>query len=272
LDAKTGAVVWKADFMTDLKAPLPAFGFVCSPLVDESGVYVQAGASFAKLDRATGKILWQTLKDDSGAMGSAFSSPIRVKSAGRDQLIVQTRSKLAGVAADDGSVLWQKEIPSFRGMNILTPQPYGTDELFTSTYGGTSQVIRLGTSGSTISPESKWAVKYEGHMTSPVVVGDTAYLLGKDQRFTAFDLKKGKEAWRSEKRFGQYWSLIARGDKILGLDQTGTLFLLKANPTEFELLSQRKVAEAESWAHLAAADDLLFVRDLNSLTAWRFAK
>jgi len=272
LDAKTGVVDWKADFTADAKSPLPAFGFVCSPLVDESGVYVQAGSSFAKLDRKTGKVLWQTLKDDGGTLGSAFSSPIRVKSAGRDQFIVQTRTKLAGVAADDGSVLWVKEIPSFRGMNILTPQPYGTDELFTSTYGGKSQLIRLGVSGSTIAPESKWAINYEGHMTSPVVVGDVAYLLGKDQKFIAFDLKAGKEAWRSEKRFGIYWSLIACGDKILALDQRGILFLVKADPNEFEIIDEKKIADSESWAHLAVAGKLIVVRDLNSLTAYKFAK
>ena len=272
LDAKSGAILWKTDFVADLKAPLPAFGFVCSPLVDESGVYVQAGASFAKLSRTDGKILWRSLVDDGGTMGSAFSSPIRVRIAGRDQLVVQTRSKLVGVAVEDGAVLWEKEIPSFRGMNILTPQPYGTDELFTSTYGGTSQVIRLGKSGSTLTPESKWAVKYEGHMTSPVVVGDTAYLLGKDQKFIAFDLKKGKEAWRSEKRFGQYWSLIACGDRMLGLDQRGILYLVKADPTDFEVLAEKKLTDSESWAHLAVSGKLLIVRDLNALTAYRFAE
>ena len=34
LDANTGKEHWRIDFMNQFKSPLPAFGFVCSPLVD----------------------------------------------------------------------------------------------------------------------------------------------------------------------------------------------------------------------------------------------
>jgi hypothetical protein len=155
-------------------------------------------------------------------------------------------------------------------MNILTPLPYGESEVLTSTYGGTTQSIQLKPSGSAIEAKSKWAVKYEGYMTSPIVLQDVAYLLGRDQRFCAFDLKTGREAWRSEARFGQYWSLIAQGDRLLALDQRGKLLLLKANPKEFELLDERSVCEQESWAHLAIAGKYLVIRDLGTLQVFEF--
>ena len=49
LDAQTGQERWRFDFVKKLAAPVPDFGFVCSPLVDDEAVYVQAGASFVKL-------------------------------------------------------------------------------------------------------------------------------------------------------------------------------------------------------------------------------
>jgi outer membrane protein assembly factor BamB len=268
LDAATGKEIWRTDFMADYGSPLPQFGFVCSPLVDATGVYVQAGACFAKLDKATGKTLWKSLADAGGMFGSAFSSPVFATLAGTDQVVVQTRTDLAGVDRATGAVLWKRPVPSFRGMNILTPQPVGDAGVFTSTYGGNTQLVGLRSEGGRITPQDGWAFKYEGHMTSPVVAAGHAYLLGKDQRLVCVELATGKEAWRSEKRFGTYCSLVASGDKLLGLDCRGTLYLLRANPKEFDLLAEKKVADSETWAHLAVAGSQLVVRDLTGLTVF----
>jgi len=238
--------------------------------VDETGVYVQAGGCFVKLDKATGKILWSALKDGGGTMGSAFSSPVFAKLAGQEQVVVQTRTKLAGVTRDTGKLIWSKEIPSFRGMNILTPIPLGDSRVFTSTYGGNTRVVAVAKEGDNSTTTDDWSLKYEGNMSTPVVVKGHAYLLGKDRRFLCVDIKTGKEQWRTDQRFGEYWSLVTDGEKILALDNRGILFLLKANSEEFELLDQRKVSDSPTWAHLAVSGSQLFVRDLNGLTAWKF--
>lgn len=107
-------------------------------------------------------------------------------------------------------------------------------------------------------------------MTSPVVVTNHAYVLGKDRRLICVNLESGKEAWRTEERFGDYWSLVANGDKILALDQRGTLYLFRANPKKFELIDKRKVADAETWAHLTVVGNELVIRELNALSLWRW--
>jgi outer membrane protein assembly factor BamB len=271
LDGQTGKELWRFDFVKEFAAPPPEFGFVCSPLVDDTGVYVQAGASFVKLDKKAGKVLWRALKDGGGMMGSAFSSPVFARLAGKDQVVVQTRTKLAGVDRESGKELWAREIPSFRGMNILTPVPHGDDALFTSTYGGNTRLLRLKGEGGKYAAEDAWSLRYEGNMTTPVVVDGHAYVLGKDRRLLCVNLQSGKEAWRTEERFGEYWSLVANNDKVLALDQRGILYLFKANASEYDPLDKRKVADAQTWAHLAVCGDQLFVRDLNGLTAWRWS-
>ena len=270
LDAKTGKEKWKVDFVEKIKSPLPAFGFVCSPLVDDTGVYVQAGAALVKLNKKTGETIWRTLEEKDAMMGSAFASPTFGKLAGKDQLLVQTRTKLAGVDKEKGTLIWEKEIPSFRGMNILTPVQVG-EGVFTSTYGGNTRLLNvLGEAGKAINTSDAWSFKYEGNMTTPVIVDGHAYLLGKDRRFVCVNLKDGKEAWRTEERFGEYWNLVARGDKLLALDNRGKLFLIKANPQKFELLDQREVSKAETWAHLAVVGDEIFIRDLEGITAYQW--
>ncbi len=271
VDGETGKEMWRLDFVKEFDSPPPDFGFVCSPLVDDTGVYVQAGGSLVKADKKTGKVLWRALKDGGGTMGSAFSSPVFARLAGTDQVVVQTRTKLAGVARDTGKELWAKAIPSFRGMNILTPVPVGDDGVFTSTYGGNTRLLRVTSEGGKYDTSDAWTLRYEGNMSTPVVVDGHAYVLGKDRRLLCVNLKTGKEAWGTDERFGDYWSLVANKGKILALDSRGVLYLLNASPKEFDLLGKRKVAESETWAHLAVCGDEIFIRDLTGLTVWRWA-
>ena len=156
-------------------------------------------------------------------------------------------------------------------MNILTPVPHGGG-VFTSTYGGTTQLLKVESTRDGLAAKPGWGVRYEGHMTTPVVVGGHAYLLGKDKRLVCFDLATGKQTWGTDRRFSDYWSLVANGDKLLGLDSRGVLHLVRANPKEYEPLDERKLGAGETWAHLAVCGDELFVRDLAGVTAYRWAK
>lgn len=269
LDVKDGSERWRADLSKAFNAPPPMFGFVCSPIVDETGVYIQGGSSVAKLDKKTGKPVWSALKEADVTFASAFASPAFATLAGKDQLVVQTRSRLAGLDRATGAVLWEKPIPSFRGMNILTPVTIG-DGVFTSTYGGNTRLMAVKKDGEKFATDDAWTFKYEGHMTTPVVVKGHIYLFGKDRRFICLDAKTGNETWRTEQRFGEYWSLVARGDKILALDNVGKLYLIQADPKKFTLLDERQVSKAETWAHLAVVNDTVYVRDLFGLTAYQW--
>lgn len=269
LDAETGDQIWKVDFPEKFGTPLPTFGFVCSPLIDGNDMYVQAGGAFCKLNKLTGKIIWRTLEDGGGMGGSAFSSPTITTVAGKRQAIVQTRLSLCGVDLATGETLWTQTIPTFRGMNIITPIAFG-DDLFTSAYGGTTQVFRVTKTGEKFSVEQKWNLPAQGYMTTPIVIDGHAYTFLRNQRFACFDLAKGVETWRS-KTFGKYVSLTANGDKILALDQTGRLLMIRANPEKFELIGSRKVGD-DSWAHLAISGKQLFIRNLNELVAMEWSE
>ena len=111
LDARDGKELWQKDCVKELGSPPPDFGFVCSPLVEGDSVYVQAGASLLRLNKTNGQLVWRTLKDQGGMWGSVFSSPMFAELAGKRQLIVQTREKLASIrptAKSCGNSAWRR--------------------------------------------------------------------------------------------------------------------------------------------------------------------
>jgi len=264
LDAKTGAIKWKVDFVEQTSSALPSFGCACSPLVDEDAVYLQAGGGFAKVDRADGRILWTALRDGGGMGGSAFSSPVIATLSGYRQVVVQTRSKLAGVDLLAGTELWSINVEAFRGMNILTPTVVD-DRVFTSSYGGGSFLFEVsGDKADGFKVSQVWRNKVQGYMSSPVVVDGHVYLHLRNQRFACIDLSSGKERWITQP-FGKYWSLVVANGRILALDELGELFLIRATPEKFDLIGQHKVSENPTWAHVAVADGQLFIRELESM-------
>jgi outer membrane protein assembly factor BamB len=259
LDCQTGEEKWRVDF-AEKTGKVPDFGMVCSPLIDGEFIYVQAGKGLQKLYKSNGQVVWSALQDSGDIMSSgAFSSPVITTLEGKRQLLVQTRTYMAGVDLESGSKLWSYEVAAFRGMNILTPTVWDNG-IFTSSYGGRSLLLDVKTGSTT----TRWENKLEGYMSSPVVIDHYLYMHLRNKRFACIDLKEGKEAWVT-RPFGEYWSMVTNGQRILALDQTGKLRLIAHNPKEFELLSERKLTDEESWAHLAVAGSSVVVRTQKAL-------
>ena len=268
LNSTDGSERWRLDFVKRFGADLPTFGFVSSPLIDGDSVYVQAGGGVARLRKADGQVVWHGARDGGGMMGSAFGSPVILTLAGKRQLVVQARTRLFGVALEDGAELWSLPVESFRGMNILTPTFAGKDRLFTAAYGGKTLGIDIRSENGGFRAVPAWEFKAQGYMTSPIIHEGHAYLQLRSQRALCIELATGAEKWTTTESFGKYWSMVAQSDRILALDERGELILVKATPEKFDVLSRRKVAESDAWAHLAVDGSELYIRELKALSVW----
>lgn len=270
LDAKTGKENWRVDFPERFQSNRESFGFVCSPLVDEDSVYVQTGAGLVKLDKQTGETRWLSMKDEGGMNGGAFSSPVRATLAGEDHLLVQTRTSLNGVQPASGEVLWTHPVKTFRGMNILTPLPFG-DAVFTSAYGGRGHLYGVAQQDGKLTSERKWTNRVQAYMSTPVVIDDHAYVYLRSKRFCCVHMPSGELKWTSPSIADENWSLVANGNQILALSEDGELYLIAANTKEYDLLDVIEVADSETWAHLAVDGNQVLIRELDGLSAftWR---
>lgn len=270
LDGETGEVRWRVDLPARFGTEKPDFGFATSPLVAGDFLFVQAANSLVKLDKKSGETVWRALAGDGDMMSSgAFSSPMLATLHGRRQLVVQTRTHLHGIDPADGTVLWRHEVPSFRGMNILTPTVFG-DGVFTSTHRNRSYFYRIEARDSGFEAREAWNHKVQAYMSSPVIVGKDVFVHLGNGRLAAIDLETGAERWITTERLGDYWSMVTNGDKILALAEDGTLYLVSVSPERFELLDRRSISEQETWGHVAVAGDEVFVRELEAIAAYRW--
>ncbi len=278
LDAETGEERWRVDFPARFSTKVPDFGFASSPLVDGDALFVQAANSLVKLNKRTGETLWRRLESQGDIMMSgAFSSPVLTDLAGRRQLLVLTRVAMHGLDPETGDELWGQELPSFRGMHILTPAVWG-DSVFTSPSRERSYLLSLaeqpaatqGTHGS-LSAEQTWTHKSTAYMSSPVVIDDHIYMHLGNGRLTCIDLRDGTDKWTTQS-MGKYWSLTWQDDQILGLNEAGELFLVRATPESFQLQDRREVAQASTWGHVAVAGEQVFVRELEAIVAFRWPR
>ncbi|MCH2201485.1 MAG: PQQ-binding-like beta-propeller repeat protein [Fuerstiella sp.] len=273
LDVQTGHENWRVDFVKTFNAALPGFGTVCSPLLDGEHIYLQAAASVVKLNKSDGKVIWRSTPESGGLFGSglgtsAFSSPVIATIGRQRQLVVQSRQSLFGLDLETGDRLWSTDVEAYRGMNILTPTVIG-DSILTSTYGGGTFLFEVMKSSSGLQITERWRTNKQGYMSSPVVIDGRVFLHLRNQRFTCINPVNGETNWTT-RPFGKYWSMVSNGKRLLALDQRGELHLIDASPVEYRELSSRRVSESETWAHLAAADRQLFVRELNAMTAWNW--
>ncbi len=266
LNEATGAERWRADFHTRYGTPLPELGFVSSPLVLDEGVYVQAADSFVKVDKRTGKSLWRCLERADKGQGS-YSSPDFGAVLGRPQLLVANIDAIAGVDPTTGEVLWQRVLDSYDQGCILAPIVY-RDGIFTSTRASQTGFYPLTRQNGRFEISNGWKNKLTVYMSSPVVIGDYAYMHLKNERFACVDLRDGTIRWTSNRPFSRYCSMAWCDDRILALTNDGELLLFKANPDEFVLLDRRTVSSEETWGHLAVAGNHVYIREKNAIAAY----
>ncbi len=274
-DSASGKELWRIDFAKQYETGNPAFGAVCSPLMDKDHLYLQAANSFFKIQKTDGKVIWRTMIEEGGMMsGGSFSSPSFATLGDRYQILVQSRINLAGIDPESGKVLWQTEVPHFRGMNILTPIEF-EDSVFTSSYNNQSYLYEVpsqfGGRRASENVEVAWSNPAKGYMSTPTVIDKHAYLLLQNGRLACLSLVDGERKWTSPKAFGEYASFVTHGDRFLMLSNTGLLRLVKATTEDCEVISELQLPEIEdSWAHIgmgigAAGQIQIYVRSLKGL-------
>jgi outer membrane protein assembly factor BamB len=265
VDAATGKAVWRRHLLKDFGAALPPAGVCQSPLLVGETVVVAPlsdDVGVAALEKATGNVAWK-----SAPVGpQMYASPVAARVDGVDQVVVVSRTAVAGVEVGTGKVLW-----TFDGWRCnhpaTNPTPIGDGRFFwAASYGLGGVMFKVARQGEafTVSP------LFENRRCRPVMHNTLLYgghLYANSNALMCLDLE-GNLKWSSARtaRFEMGGLLIADG-LIFVLDGAGgTLTLVQADPSEYrELASARVLDGPQVWAPMALADGKLLVRDARQM-------
>lgn len=274
VDTETGAFRWGIDMVADFGAEVPLWYTGQCPLIDD-GVAILAPAGKALMigvDCETGKVLWQAPNPKGLKMSHSSIMPMTL--AGKRMYVYCALGGAAGVSAereDRGTLLWST--PEWNN-SVTSPSPIRIDDsrvFLTAGYGGGSMMLEVKSENGAIGAkplfelektvfacEQQTPIFFQGRLFG-IMPKDAAALRG---QFVCLD-PEGKLRWASGKteRFGLGPFLVAH-DKILILNDTGELTLIRASLDGYEQLAREKVLHGrDAWAPMALVDGRLLLRD-----------
>ena len=238
-----------------------------SAAIDGDWIFVPVGstngATLVAFDKKTGKELWRAGNDN-----TAYSSVMVGTLAGTRQAVHFTADALMGVDVKDGTMLWRVPLKTGAKRHACTPVISGDTVTVSSSTIGTLS-FRVVKKGSGYEAEPAWAnTACKANLATPTIVGKALFTLGPTDRadLMALDLANGTPLW-AQKGLSDYASITAVNDRLLVLNSTGELWLVKADPAKYEELGRVQLC-AKTWASPAYTDGKIVVKDEASVTAF----
>jgi outer membrane protein assembly factor BamB len=265
LDLATGKVLWRVPAATTL----PLYGTANSPVVDGDRVIAFMGGhdrgALTAFDAATGAVRWRWTGD-----GPGYSSPVVSELSGTRQVIVQSQSRLIGVGAADGRLLWEVPVRTNFDQNSVTPL-VSDGLVISSGLENPTIAFRVTPGPSGWQAQEAWRNEQVSmYMSSPAATGQAIFGLSHRNRgqFVALDPATGRTLWSTRGREADNASFIRAGEWLLIGTTNSELIIARASAARFEEVTRYTVADSPMWAHPAAAGGTIAVKDVDRLIVW----
>jgi outer membrane protein assembly factor BamB len=240
-----------------------------SPIVERGTVIFHLGGdsngAITAFDLVSGAEKWKWTGD-----GPGYGSPVITEVARTRHLVTITQSKVVGLDAGTGALLWERPFVTSNKVNSGTPVAHGATVILSG--GGLPLVaFAIGRTGTQWSTETLWEnADIRPFFTDQVLAGDV--LVGLSQRnsgqYYGADLASGRVLWTSEGRQAAKAALQRAGHLIFILESDGELVVARESKTAFDVVKRYKVADQETWSQPAISGNRIFVKDVSTLTLW----
>jgi outer membrane protein assembly factor BamB len=270
LDAATGEFKWGIDLVREYGTKVPPWYAGQCPLIEDGRVILApAGESLMiAVDCESGEVLWKTPNPRGWKMTHVSIVPLEF--GGMRQYVYCGHRGIAGIAADDGRLLWETSEWKISIATVATPVPLPDGRLFLSGgYKAGSMMLQLRDDGGQQSAEPIYRLEAEtfgATQQTPIHLDGFIYGVRPNGELVCLD-PDGAVRWTSgsEHRFGLGPFLVADG-KIFVMDDHGELTMAVAAPDEFRALGTAGVLDGhDSWGPMAIAAGRLIARDLTRM-------
>ncbi|MEK6234727.1 MAG: PQQ-like beta-propeller repeat protein, partial [Planctomycetales bacterium] len=255
-----GKKLWSRDL-----GPFPStFGSAASPIILGDMVIQNCDATgksyLIALDKKTGEPVWRVERSDMPKGG--WSTPILIDAGERKELILNGEFGVKGYDPKNGKELWFCK--SFNGRG--TPVPAWAHGLLITVNGkpGDIYAVRPGGKGDVTKTHMAWHSPLGGgrDLSSPIVVGDYAFVVSMPGIATLYEATTGKTVWeeRLDRKYAA--SPLAANGLIYLPSEDGEVVVIKPGK-ELEIVARNKIGAGGSEifrASLAPSDGQIFHR------------
>ena len=256
LDADTGGVFWQKNVAEELGQPVNEWGLAGSPVVEGNLLLLNVGAAGTALDKASGKVIWSSARETAG-----YASVRPLDVGGRRAAAVFAAKFLVLVEAASGRELWRHPWETGWDNNNADPVVQG-NLVFISSYSRGCALLEAGLD----TPRVVYAhTNLHNHMSPGVKIGAHLYGFngregrGRPNDFRCLEFLTGRVLWR-QPGMG-VGSLMAAGDRLVILSETGELVIARANPGRFQALARSQVLGGRCWTPPVLANGRIFCRN-----------
>lgn len=246
LKADTGKEIWRKEFGTKV----PTWGFASSALIQGKAAIFNAGRSGIAYDKDSGAVLWSSPDDSCG-----YATPVPFEHNGKACLAMFAKDTITAVAADGGKLLWSSPWQTEHDVNAADPVISGGQVFITSGYGRGCALVDF----SGAEPRKLWENKnMRSHMSGPVLIDGHLYGFD-DMRLVCLEWKTGEQKW--EEKSPKKGALMAAGDKLIVLGETGRLAIAQATPKGYQEIAGAKVVDGRCWTMPILANGRIYARN-----------
>jgi len=270
-ERKTGKRIWMVDLIATFRGKVPMWGGAESVLIDGNNLICTPGGrevGLVALDKITGKTVWKSKPVGTSA---SYASPILFEFGGVRQIANLVQSGLVCVEADTGRFLWRYDRAASRRRPSVSDPIFANGAVFgASGYNNGGGLVKLTVTGDRVTATEAWDTKKMVNHHGAMILLD-GYIYGNHQKgWSCLDLKTGKQMYYAD-GVGKGSITYADGMFYCFSERTGTVGLVKATPSVYDLVSTFKVPSGGSgpyWAHPVVCGGRLYLRYANRLFAY----
>jgi outer membrane protein assembly factor BamB len=280
VDARSGEIKWKKNFVVDFGGISPRFGFAESPLVDGERLYCVPGGSINNvvcLNRFTGDLIWtcEGKKERSG-----YNSAAMITVDSKKIVAAFSAYHLMGIDAEKGELLWVHEqintpadkrepgVGDTHGNTVLYSKPM---LYYVEGDGNCAVALKLSADGASI--EQVWNnALVDNYMGGIVLIDKNIYSCAFSKNdLVSIDVSNGVVTDSLALGRG---TLVAADDMLYYYNNSGEVHLVDYQNGDLKAISSFKINKGskEHFAHPVIDKGVLYIRHGEYLGAYKIGK
>ena len=261
VDLESGKLKWNNSKLAVGDAQNLKWGIASSVLLSDGMAIVNIGSKGMAFNAATGEPVWKSKGEGN------YSTPVAFSYENKNYLAIFSAKELLILEPRTGNEIASYPWTTKYNVNAADPliTANGSRILISSGYDHGAALLEF--DGKSL--KKIWESKNLcSHFTTPILIDGIIYGVngtGGKGNLSAIKLSDGSACWQSKAKFG---SFIQAGDKLVYIEDDGTLNLVKPAGEKSEVLKTVKIPKlgaAKCWTMPVAAEGRIYCRNANGL-------